>query len=177
MRQQRRAAKASAAGVAPVSKLRPIVFGMTQKHGSKVRFGRGFTVPELKAAGLSANFARTVGISVDLRRHNTNADSQATNVERLTQYKNKLILFPKRADKPKKGEINDSTADQLKSATQNTVDGVFALPKVTKRCKVEALTADVKKFNAYQKCRTERHHKRQFGRREKKAAMAERAKK
>merc|ERR1711935_1007906 len=61
LRAQKRAAKASAAGVAPVSKLRPVVFGMTQKHGSKVRFGRGFTIPELKAAGLSANFARTVG--------------------------------------------------------------------------------------------------------------------
>jgi hypothetical protein len=34
-----------------------------------------------------------------------------------------LILFPRRADKPKKGEINDSTAEKLKSAEagkQNT---------------------------------------------------------
>jgi hypothetical protein len=35
----------------------------------------------------------------------------ATNVERLNQYKSKLILFPRRADKPKKGLINDSTAE------------------------------------------------------------------
>jgi large subunit ribosomal protein L13e len=177
LRQQRRAAKAAAAGVAPISKLRPIVFGMTQKHGSKVRFGRGFSLEELKSVGLTQKFARTVGISVDFRRHNTNADSMATNVERLTQYKNKLILFPKRADKPKKGEINDSTADKLTAAAQNTTEGVFALPKVAKRVKVEPLTDALKKFNAYQKCRTERLHKRQFGRREKAAAILERAKK
>jgi len=34
----------------------------------KVRTGRGFTFTELKEAGLSAKFARTVGIAVDHRR-------------------------------------------------------------------------------------------------------------
>jgi large subunit ribosomal protein L13e len=111
LRLQRRAAKAAAAGVAPISKLRPVVFCQTRKHGSKTKFGRGFSLEELKAAGLTPRFAQSVGIAVDHRRHNTNADSMATNVERLNQYKSKLILFPRRADKPKKGLINDSTAE------------------------------------------------------------------
>ena len=34
----------------------------------KQRAGRGFTLEEVKAAGLSKKFARTVGISVDHRR-------------------------------------------------------------------------------------------------------------
>jgi len=163
IRQQRRAAKAASLGVAPISKLRPVVFGQTQKHGHKVKFGRGFSLGELKVAGITSKFARTVGIAVDHRRHNKNADTQATNVERLSQYKNKLILFPRVADKPKKGEINDSTADKLTAAVQNTTDGVFALPKVTRRCKVQALTADMKKFNAYQKLRKARIDKKMFG--------------
>jgi hypothetical protein len=38
------------------------------------------------------------------------------NVARLNTYKSKLILFPRREGKPKKGQINDATAEQLKSA-------------------------------------------------------------
>ena len=38
------------------------------------------------------------------------------NVQRLESYKSKLILFPRRADKPKKGDIHDATADKVKSA-------------------------------------------------------------
>jgi large subunit ribosomal protein L13e len=123
----------------------------------------------LEAVGLTQSFARTVGIAVDHRRHNKNADTMATNVERLSQYKNKLILFPKRADKPKKGEIADSTADKLAGAVQNVNQGVFALPAVTKRCKIEALTDDMKKFSAYQKLRQERINRRYHGKREKAA--------
>ena len=34
----------------------------------KQRAGRGFTLEEVKAAGLSKKFARTIGIAVDHRR-------------------------------------------------------------------------------------------------------------
>ena len=47
LRAQRRAAKAAALGNRPISKLRPVVFGQTLKHGSRVKFGRGFTLAEL----------------------------------------------------------------------------------------------------------------------------------
>merc|ERR1711935_244171 len=173
LRAQRRAAKAAAGGVAPVSKLRPVVFGQTRKHGNKVKFGRGFSIEELQAAGLTMSFARSVGISCDHRRHNKNAETMAQNVERLTQYKAKLILFPKRTDQPKKGEINDSTADRLATAAQNTTDGVFVLPTSTRRCKVETITADMKNFRVYQKLRHERINRRYKGKRDKAAKEAE----
>jgi len=73
---------------------------------------------------LSARFARTVGICVDHRRTNTNEEHLQLNVERLNTYKSKLILWPKIADKPKKGLIDDSTAEKLKSAgATNQVSG------------------------------------------------------
>jgi large subunit ribosomal protein L13e len=73
IRGQRRSAKAAALGVAPISKLRPVVFGQTIKHGHKVKFGRGFSLAELSEAKLTPAFARSVGIVVDHRRHNKNA--------------------------------------------------------------------------------------------------------
>ena len=96
---------------------------MTRKYNSKERYGRGFTLQELKAAKLSRQFARTVGIAVDHRRQNTSEETLQQNVQRLETFKSKLILFPRREGKPKKGEINDSGADKLKSAAaaeQNT---------------------------------------------------------
>jgi large subunit ribosomal protein L13e len=177
IRRSNRAAKAAAAGTAPISKLRPIVHAQTQRYAGKVKFGRGFSLGELKEAGITAAFAQTVGICVDHRRHNKNADTMALNVARLNQYKQKLILFPRRADKPKKGEINDSSADQLKNAAQNTTEGVFALPSTTKRCKAEALTAEMKNARIYQKLRQARINKRYNGKRIKAAKDAEAAKK
>jgi large subunit ribosomal protein L13e len=48
-----RAAKAAAGGVAPIGSLRPTVFCNTKRYGSKVKFGRGFSLAELKEAGLT----------------------------------------------------------------------------------------------------------------------------
>jgi large subunit ribosomal protein L13e len=110
LRLQKRAARAAAVSPRPLDKLRPIVFGQTRKHGTKLRVGRGFSLAELKDAGLTASFAQTVGIAVDHRRHNKNAETQAANVKRLGDYKSKLILFPRKDGQFKKGEINDSTA-------------------------------------------------------------------
>ncbi|CAI9092871.1 OLC1v1028216C1 [Oldenlandia corymbosa var. corymbosa] len=42
--------------------LRPIVHGQTVKYNMKVRAGRGFTLDELKAAGIPKKLAPTVGI-------------------------------------------------------------------------------------------------------------------
>lgn len=50
--------------------LRPIVRGQTVRYNSKQRLGRGFTLDELKAAGISSKMAPTIGIAVDYRRTN-----------------------------------------------------------------------------------------------------------
>lgn len=57
-----------------------------------------------KAAGLNRHFAKTIGISVDHRRKNRSVESLQSNVQRLKEYRSKLILFPKKMSKPKKGD-------------------------------------------------------------------------
>lgn len=63
---------------------------------------------EIQAAGLTPKFARTVGIVVDHRRHGSN-QMKKENIKRLNAYKANLILFPVQEDKPKTGEIHDTT--------------------------------------------------------------------
>lgn len=63
----------------------------------------------LQGAGLNAGFARSIGISVDHRRRNKSVESLQQNVQRLKEYRSKLILFPIHPDKKlKKGEANVS---------------------------------------------------------------------
>lgn len=129
-------------------------------------------------AKLTPAFAHSVGIAVDHRRHCNNAAYEATNVQRLTNYKTKLILFPRNGKDAKKGEIADSTAEQVKGAPeQNTELGVFAAPEVKPRCKPEKLTAEMKKFAAYRALRTLRTNRRYNGKRVLKAKAEEAAKK
>lgn len=84
--------------------LRPVVRCPTVRYHTKVRSGRGFTLEEIKRAGLNRGFARTIGISVDHRRKNRSLESLQQNVQRLKEYRSKLILFPLNAKKPAKGD-------------------------------------------------------------------------
>ena len=66
-----RAAKNAALAPRPAAGMvRPVIRCMTFKYNTKVRFGRGFTLEELKEAGISKKKAGTIGISVDHRRRN-----------------------------------------------------------------------------------------------------------
>merc|ERR1739838_459711 len=178
VRADKRAKKATANFPRPISKLRPLVFAMTQKFAGKVKFGRGFTLAELKEAKLTPAFAQTVGISVDHRRHNKNADMQDANVKRLNDYKAKLILFPKHEGKLKKGEIADSSKEKVKAAAQNKTSGVLALPTVVKgEVATEKITKEMASAKIYQKLRQERINARYEGKRVKRAKEAEEKKK
>merc|ERR1719198_519228 len=136
----------------PLGKLRPVVHCQTQQYGAKTRLGRGFTLAEVKAAGLTPAFARSVGIAVDHRRHNKSAEMQAANVARLEAYKAKLILFPRKDGKPKKGPINDSPADALKKA-QNKDCSVLKLPAKAAEGPVYEPTKALKAAKAYEEGR------------------------
>ena len=76
----------------PTHALRPIVRATTRKYNSKLRLGRGFTLTELRQAGLSSRFARTIGIAVDHRRKNRTQEALETNVDRLKEFKAKIVL-------------------------------------------------------------------------------------
>ena len=111
-RLQARRAKAAAIAPRPLDSLRPVVSCQTIRYNHRLRFGRGFTLQEIKAAGLGVQFARSIGISVDHRRKNRCQESLNRNKERLTKYINNLVLFPRSEKNPvtkaKRGILNDT---------------------------------------------------------------------
>ncbi|ODV80806.1 60S ribosomal protein L13 [Suhomyces tanzawaensis NRRL Y-17324] len=95
-RRQARLSKAAKIAPRPLDALRPVVRAPTVKYNRKVRAGRGFTLAELKAAGLTAKYARTIGIAADHRRQNKSQETFDANVARLQEYKSKLVIFDKK---------------------------------------------------------------------------------
>ncbi|MFH4975108.1 hypothetical protein AB6A40_001817 [Gnathostoma spinigerum] len=168
-RRRKRVEKAQRVAPRPASGLlRPIVRCPTIRYNKKLRLGRGFTLQELKAAGIGKRIAPTIGIAVDCRRRNRSLESLQLNVQRLKEYQAKLILFPKKLNAPKKG---DSSAEELKMATQ--LRGVvmpikIRLPKV----KAQEITEEDRKFEVYRHLRRVRADARLKGKREKKAREA-----
>ncbi|KAG6605653.1 hypothetical protein SDJN03_02970, partial [Cucurbita argyrosperma subsp. sororia] len=153
--------------------LRPIVHGQTLKYNMKVRAGRGFSLEELKAAGIPKKYAPTIGIAVDHRRRNRSLESLQANVQRLKTYKAKVVVFPRRARKFKAG---DSTPEELATATQ--VQGSYMSIGLEKApVELVMVTEEMKSFKAYDKLRVERTNARHVGARLKRAAEAEKEEK
>ena len=169
VRSQKRQERAAARSPAPLDLLRPTVKACTRRYASKIRFGRGFSLEEIRAAGLTPAFARTVGIAVDHRRHGSNQLENA-NIQRLTTYKANLVLFPRVEGKAKKGEIADSTTRL--DTPQNTTGRVLALPAVKPRVGLAALTKDLKSKKVYRSIREARINRKYEGKRIKRAKEA-----
>jgi len=146
-RRQNRIKKAKAIAPRPAKgPLRPVVRCPTVRYHTKVRAGRGFTLDEVKGAGLSARFARTIGIAVDHRRHNKSVESLQQNVQRLKEYKSKLILFPIRSTKKlRKGEASE---EERKVAAQLKTE-VMPIKQIQPRPKVRTVKEEEKKFSPY----------------------------
>ncbi|KAJ8916741.1 hypothetical protein NQ315_013947 [Exocentrus adspersus] len=146
-RRQNRIKKARSIAPRPAAgPLRPIVRCPSIRYHTKVRAGRGFTLQELKAAGLNPRFARTVGIAVDSRRRNKSVELIQLNTQRLKEYKSKLILFP--IHNKKKLRAGEATEEERKVATQLTSE-VLPIRQPPIRTKARVPTEDEKKFNAY----------------------------
>ncbi|KAK7114886.1 large ribosomal subunit protein eL13-like [Littorina saxatilis] len=174
-RRMNRAKKARDIAPRPVAGLlRPSVRCPTFKYNTRLRPGRGFTLEELKGAQINQKQARSIGICVDFRRRNSSMESLQTNVQRLKEYRSKLILFPRHPSKPKKG---DATAEEIKMATQLTRASIMPISDPIRREKARAITTDEKKFKAFIVLRQARINKKLFGKREKKRREAEEDKK
>lgn len=93
-RRAARQLKAKTMAPRPTEALRPAVHCPTLKYNTRLRAGRGFTKEEIKAAGITKVYARSVGISVDHRRRNRSEESLLLNKDRLTKYIENLIVFP-----------------------------------------------------------------------------------
>jgi large subunit ribosomal protein L13e len=94
--------------------LRPIVRCPTIKYNRRQRLGRGFSLEELKAAGIPKCEARTIGIAVDYRRRNRDEKAFQINVQRLKIYKSKLVLFPRRVKKSKAAKSKETKPKETK---------------------------------------------------------------
>ncbi|KAH9944295.1 60S ribosomal protein L13 [Epithele typhae] len=158
-RRQARKVKAAKLGVRPLTLLRPAVRAQTVRYNRKLREGRGFTLAELKEAGIGKKEARGVGIVVDHRRRNLSEEGKALNVERLKAYKGRLIVFPRNAKKPKKG---DSTGDDLTVATTRAS---VPLPASFIHEVPRKITEEEREFQAYRTLRDERAVARHEGKR------------
>lgn len=162
----------------------------TQKYNRRVRAGRGFSLQELKvrlfplcigqlfltqrliflqAANIPRKLAPTIGISVDPRRTNTSQESLDANVARLKEYHTRLILFPRRNGRARKGDASKEDVEAAKKG--ETLSSVSAKFPIVNEFKVEeAKVADVQgEEDAYKRLREARSEARLVGVREKRA--------
>ncbi|XP_022274785.1 60S ribosomal protein L13 isoform X2 [Canis lupus familiaris] len=143
----------------------PLPQGLAAARGHVVQ-PAGAENPQV--AGIHKKVARTIGISVDPRRRNKSTESLQANVQRLKEYRSKLILFPRKPSAPKKG---DSSAEELKLATQLT-GPVMPIRNVYKKEKARVITEEEKNFKAFASLRMARANARLFGIRAKRAKEA-----
>ncbi|CAH3016139.1 unnamed protein product [Porites evermanni] len=123
------------------------------------------TVLSFQAAGISCKVAPTIGIAVDHRRKNRSAESLQANVQRLKEYKSKLIVFPKKASKPKQG---DSEPAELSNAKQ--LQGpVIPIQPSRLPIKARKITDEEKNTSVFKSMRIARANARLIGIREKRA--------
>ncbi|ODQ64596.1 ribosomal protein L13e [Nadsonia fulvescens var. elongata DSM 6958] len=157
-RRSARAAKAALVAPRPLDLLRPVVRAPTIKYNRKVRAGRGFSIEEVKAAGITAKYARTIGVAVDHRRQNRSVEAFETNVNRLKEYLAKLIVFTK------KNKKDVASAEQTLSAA-----AAFPIAQASTAVQTRAISEEEKNVSAYRTLRDARSDARYVGVREKRA--------
>jgi len=167
-RRLRRKAKAAAIAPRPAAGLlRPAVHCPTVKYASKVRAGKGFTLEELKEAGIPRKQALSIGVAVDFRRTNKSVESLQANVQRLKAYKAKLVVFPrKNINKPKNG---DASPEETKNAVQHT-GALFPITRSVVKSTTAVITEEMKEESVFKTLRIARADARIFGKQKKRLA-------
>eukprot|EP01064_Diplonema_japonicum_P031397 TRINITY_DN55_c0_g4_i1.p1 TRINITY_DN55_c0_g4~~TRINITY_DN55_c0_g4_i1.p1 ORF type:complete len:229 (+),score=75.63 TRINITY_DN55_c0_g4_i1:52-738(+) len=164
-RRVKRQQKAKAVYPRPASgSLRPVVQSCTQRYNMKSRAGRGFTLTELKAVGLCAKYARTIGVSVDHRRRNHSEESLTKNTLRLKEYLGKLILYPLQGKKKAtKGPVAEATGDALKAVQQNSLKAIIPAKEADNSEAPRDLTKDEKSRCIYNYLRAQNRNEKFIG--------------
>lgn len=120
---------------------------------------------ELKAAGIPRKLARTIGISVDHRRQNRSVEGFELNVTRLKEYKAKLIVLPRKAGKPKKG---DASAEEIAAVKQQlSVSAAFPIAQAS--TEIETRKVEQGEQTAFRTLRLAQSNAKYVGVREKRA--------
>jgi len=136
-RRRRRIQKAKKVFPRPLKMLRPSVACPTVRYNFRKRLGRGFTVEEIKAAGITPRYAATVGVRVDTRRKNISEESLNTNTQRLKTYLSKLVLFPLNKKKLQKGDASEAE-QKLGVQDRSRFGRTVAHPATVKPAKIPA---------------------------------------
>lgn len=168
-RRLNRQKKAAAVAPRPLDKLRPAVRCPTIRYNTKVREGRGFSLEEIKAVGLTPMYARTIGVSVDHRRRNRSTESLERNVQRLKAYLSKLVLYSKKNGKGASPSAQESMSlDTVKSLS-------VSMPVVEEAVTEDprAVTPEEASFEAFKTLRLARIDARRAGIRAKRAKAKE----
>ena len=163
----------------------------------KTRYGRGFTLDEIKNAGLNPKYARSIGIAVDHRRQDMSLETRELNVKRLKSYLAKLILFPgkttrklaakqqkaepmtdakKEDKKPRKMIVPEAPKEKLElpaAKEQSDEKKVLPVQEQKLREKPQTITPEMKGTKSFQKLRIERVKERYAGVRKKRAEIAQ----
>ena len=134
----------------------------------------GNNLTGFKAAGIPRKLAPTIGISVDPRRQNLSEESLKANVERLQEYRKRLIVFPRRTG-TKSAKKGDASAEEIKAvkAGENVKNVAATFPVVQDVGFSEgAISAHPATENAFRTLRVARSDARLVGVREKRAKAA-----
>lgn len=112
---------------------------------------------------------------MDPRRQNLSEESLSANVARLKDYQNRLILFPRRNGKYKKGDASAADVKAVKDGKVNTLSKPSSVfPDVNmeaKQLREDKLANHEGEENAYRKLRDARSEARLVGVREKRAKL------
>ncbi|KAG8904388.1 60S ribosomal protein L13 [Tulasnella sp. 403] len=186
-RNRNRVKRAAELGARPIKSLRPVVRCPTVRYNMKVREGHGFSLTELKEAGIHKLEARGLGIKVDKRRRNLSEEGKKANVDRLLAYKSRLLVFSKRprnAAALKKKLEAQGKMDKDKKPRFATSDVPYGhlKPEQYDRNPVplptpqheppRAITAEERNFNAYKTLRDAWQWDRDAGKRDAEARKA-----
>jgi len=165
IRRERRIAKATKMAPRPTHSLKPVVRCPTNKYNTKLRAGRGFTLEEVRAAGLIPREARTIGISVDHRRRNKSEETFDRNVKRLLEYKQRLVVFPKSGRKTPL----DSSREECANGVQVFDREVIPMKERSRSLGARAITQKEAEDGVYGRMRWALMDEKRWGLREKKA--------
>merc|ERR1711924_545873 len=116
---------------------------------------------ELKEAGISKQFARTIGICVDHRRKNRCTESLQENVARLKLYKSKLMVLPRKSE--------------AKNVPQNTLKEIIKIDKKPLKGKARVISKEELAFSAKNALRLAWANKHFDGKKKKRAEAKEAA--
>jgi large subunit ribosomal protein L13e len=119
---------------------------------------------------------------VDHRRRNLSEEGKLVNVERLKAYQQRLIVFPRKSGKPKKGDstVSNTSSTLLRNCihvsfqgadlTADTTRLALPLPEAYPAEPPRKITDEEREFNAFRTLRVARANKRHEGARKVRAA-------